>query len=275
MARRVTLWTLCFVWLALSGWAFSQRERVLVQRRSPFGELQVTQLGRQRMLKMRQGHAFVEQSRCDLDHPDRLVHEYSRMQLVGTLFPRQLRRVLVIGLGGASLTRAVLACYPDVQVDSIELDPVIVALARRYFFYREGPRAQTVTGDARAWLQESTQLYDAIVLDAFDGLEIPAPLRTRQFYELVRAHLQPGGAALANLHRSSRTYSRDRATLASVFPQTPGFPGLGVTMVVASAEPLTAQTERWSDRAGFTPDSFLKLFGSERDWDADALPFSD
>jgi spermidine synthase len=72
-------------------------------------------------------------------------------------------------------------------------------------------------GDARAHLAQSQRLYDVIFLDAYDGLEIPYRLRSRQFYELVRFRLRPGGAVATNLDPRSELYASDRNTLGSVF----------------------------------------------------------
>lgn len=263
--------TLLF-WLG-AGLAWGQRERVLTRRSSPFGELLVTQEGHERILKMRQGKVFVEQSRCDVRRPTALLHQYSRLQTLGVLYPRELEKVLVVGLGGASVSKALLAAYPTAEVDSIELDPVIVELARRYFFYDEKGRGHTFTEDARAHLEASSATYDLIILDAFDGLEIPTPLRTREFYELVQRHLRPGGVVASNLHRGPN-YDRDRATLAAVFPRTCGFEGLGLVVVV-SGESLTPHPARWSSALGFPPGPLLELQQPKPDWDAQATPFRD
>jgi spermidine synthase len=274
MEQRVWLWSLVLLlWLG-AGLAWGQRERILTRRTSPFGELMVTESGHQRILKMRQGKVFVEQSRCDVRRPAALLHQYSRLQMLGVLYPQTLERVLVVGLGGGSLSKALLAAYPGLHVDSIELDPEIVRLARSYFFYQESERARTFVCDAREHLQHHAQQYDLIVLDAYDGLEIPAPLRTRQFYQLVQKRLRPGGVVVSNLHRRSESYDRDRATLASVFQATQGINGTGL-VVVMSGERLQTQPERWATAIGFDYAALLALAQPKPDWQAQAQPFED
>ena len=272
---RAVLWvSLMVLWLGV-GLAWGQRERVLAKRRSPFNELRVVQEGYERILKVRQGKVFVEESRCDVRRPAHLLHQYSRLQMLGTLYPEKLSRALVVGLGGASLSKALVANFPDLEVNSLELDPEIVKLARQFFGYTESSRCHSSVADARAYLEHNAKTYDLIVLDAFDGLEIPAPLRTRQFYQLVQAHLSPGGVAVANLHRRSSNYDRDRVGLARVFPYTVGFQGTGLVVVVAGALPLQPQGQRWTASWGFALQPLLQLQQSEPGFDASAQPFED
>lgn len=273
--RRLTYWLLgLLIWFG-AGWAWAQKERVLARSRSPFNELQVLQVGHERVLKVRQGGSFVEESRCDMRRPAALCHQYSRLQLLASLYPQRLERALVVGLGGASLSKALLAHYPQLAVDSIELDPEIVQLARRYFGYREDARCKTLIGDGRTLLQASQERYDIVFLDAFDGLEIPPPLRTQEFYALVREHLRPGGVVVSNLHRRSHHYDRDRVTLASVFPESVGFQGTGLVVVLSSLQVLTPVSGRWSQGWGFEAGPLLRLRESEADFDRSASPFQD
>lgn len=268
-------WVAIFVlWVGL-GAAWAQREKVLAHRRSPFNDLKVIQDGYDRILKVRQGKVYVEESRCDVRRPAHLLHQYSRLQMLGSLYPRDLRRALVVGLGGGSLSKALLAQFPELQVDSIELDPEIVELARKYFAYRDGERCRSIVSDARQYLEQNNSPYDLIVLDAFDGLEIPAPLRTIQFYDLVRKHLSPGGVVVANLHCRSGNYERDRVSLASRFEHIVAFQGTGLAVVVASPSELKAEHSRWTAGWGFPLEPLLQLEEKSTNFDATVRPFED
>lgn len=263
-----------FVWVG-AGVAWAQRERVLAQRHSPFNDLKVVQDGYERILKVRQGKAYVEESRCDVRRPAHLLHQYSRLQMLGSLYPQNLRRALVVGLGGASLSKALLAQFPDLQVDSIELDPEIVKLAHQYFGYRESERCRSIVSDAREFLEKNNSTYDLIVLDAFDGLEIPAPLRTVQFYGLVKKHLNPGGVVVANLHYRSGNYERDRLSLARQFEHVVAYQGTGLAVVVAAPQALRADESRWSKDWGFPLQPLLHLEEKNAHFDSTVRPFED
>lgn len=68
-------------------------------------------------------------------------------------------------------------------------------MARQYFGYAEDDRMKLAVEDARRWLRGTKELFDVIVLDAYHGGYIPFHLTTREFLELVREHLSPGGAS--------------------------------------------------------------------------------
>ena len=269
------LWPILSLVLVVSLLAVARAEQILARCKSAYNDLIVVQDGYERILKVRQGKSFVEQSRCDQRRPAALRHQYSRLQMLSSLYPARLERVLVVGLGGASLSKALQVSYPKVEQDCIELDPKIVELARKYFAYKEGPLCRTVVGDGRAFLEKTERSWDLIVLDAFDGLEIPHPLRTRQFYELVKSHLRPGGVVVSNLHRRSHSYDRDRATLAEVFPHQLSFEGTGLVIVLSSLEAREADESRWNPSVGF---DFKPLQGLQEKAPPDfsqAQPFED
>ena len=66
---------------------------------------------------------------------------------------------------------AVFAWYlhrflPNVSVTSVELDPAVLELARKYFGIRDEPNFQVVNRDGRLFLSESKDKYDIILIDA-------------------------------------------------------------------------------------------------------------
>ena len=117
-------------------------------------------------------------------------------------------RVMVMGGGGYSLPKYLAAFVPNAVCDAVEVDPAMTALAREHFFLdecleqTEGGRAgrlRLVEGDAWDVLRAATEPYDVIVNDAFSGKRPLGPMRTSEGAAVVRAHLAPGGAYLANV----------------------------------------------------------------------------
>lgn len=113
-------------------------------------------------------------------------------------------RVLVMGGGGCSYPRHLVAGSDDTVVDVVELDPAIVRIARRHFFLDEAVaahpgRIRLHVGDGRAFLEASTDTYDAIVNDSFSGRRPAASLATIEAAQLARSHLSPGGCYMANV----------------------------------------------------------------------------
>jgi predicted membrane-bound spermidine synthase len=140
----------------------------------------------------------VVQSIVDPARPH--VPESSYIRAATTLVcPRPPRRVLVIGLGGGALLEPLRRLVPDVRIDVAELDPQVIALARRWMGARERPGDRFVTGDGRRFLQGTDRRYDLIYVDAFSGDRMPASLATTEFARLAADRLRSDGVLAFNL----------------------------------------------------------------------------
>src|SRR3989442_6475506 len=112
-----------------------------------------------------------------------------------------VRRVLMIGLGGATVPARYYDDYPQMRIDVAELDPAVVNAARRYFHAPAGSRLRVATEDGRLFVTPSPDRYDIILLDAYLIDTIPFHLATREFFVAARAHLVPGGGLASNVIR--------------------------------------------------------------------------
>ena len=169
-------------------------EMVLLRRDTPYHHLVVTQLDSSRWLRF----DTLTQSGVNLTYPHRSVVGYDEALLAALAFRPGIRRVCVIGLGGGSVPRALARMRPEIEVDSIEIDPVVADVARKYFLYEESDRIRTVIADGRVFLAQPGPAYDLIVLDAFNSTGVPFHLTTREFFEIVRRRLSPDGIFAAN-----------------------------------------------------------------------------
>jgi SAM-dependent methyltransferase len=111
-------------------------------------------------------------------------------------------RVGLVGLGAGTL-----AAYGQAgdYFRFYEIDPQVVALAKKYFTFltRSPAKVDIVLGDARLSLErEEPQQFDVLVLDAFSGDTIPVHLLTAEAFEIYFRHLKPDGVIAA--HISSR-----------------------------------------------------------------------
>jgi hypothetical protein len=130
--------------------------------------------------------------------------------------------MLVIGNAGGTVARAYGRFYPRVWIDGVELDPAVSAAARRYLGLGDNPRLRVITADGRPYLALTKRRYDLVVVDAYRQPYIPFYLATREFFELVREHLRPGGLVALNVAATPEDHRLSRAigtTLLSVFPQ--------------------------------------------------------
>ncbi len=169
-------------------------EKVLLRRDTAYHHMVVTQIDASRWLRF----DTLTQSGINLDHPERSVVGYDEGLLAALAFRPGIRRVCVIGLGGASFQRNFARLRPEAEIDTVEIDPVVRDVAREYFLYRESDRIRTVISDGRVFLARSGPPYDLIVLDAFNSSGVPFHLTTREFFALVRSRLTPDGLLAAN-----------------------------------------------------------------------------
>ncbi len=176
----------------------SPRERVVFQAQSEFQEVVVTETA-DGVRSLRFGRDGAVQSRAQIGQPDRLLVPYVRASMVGFAFTEEPSRILVVGLGGGSIPTFLHRQFPVAHVDAVELDPVVVDVARRWFDVCEDERLRLVTSDGRDFLEQVDDPYDVIILDAFGEDSVPRSLTTREFLRAVRHALTPDGAVVANL----------------------------------------------------------------------------
>jgi spermidine synthase len=140
----------------------------------------------------------------DLKDADDLQVPYTRLMTAALLYPQNIRRILMVGLGGGSISTYLGRAMPQVQIDVVELDPGVIAAGHRYFGLLETDKVHFIESDGRVYLNRNKDLYDLVLLDAYRELGVPFHLLTREFYELVKARLAPGGAVASNLSGNTK-----------------------------------------------------------------------
>jgi spermidine synthase len=108
--------------------------------------------------------------------------------------------VLVLGLGGGSIARAIRHLAPNARITGVELDADVIAAARRDFALDE-LAIEVAIDDAVSFLERERRLFDLVVDDVFlarDGTLEKPPVLEARFEELVLSRLAPAGIAVAN-----------------------------------------------------------------------------
>lgn len=197
------------------------------------------------------------ESVSNLLDPDDLPLRYAQVMTIATIYPETARKILMLGLGGGSISTYLGRFMPEAAITTVEIDPDVITAAKTYFGLRETERMRYRAGDGRVFLTRNDELYDLILLDAYRGGYVPFHLLTREFYTLVKQRLTPGGAAAFNVHDGSKLYASTVKTLGEVFAALDLYPsGVGEVIAVAGASPLDPRTlERRAatlqDRHGF------------------------
>jgi spermidine synthase len=183
-----------------------------------FGEVLVVDEGDLRSLRFGDVDGD-DQSTISLSDPAAVPMEYVRYAALGLLYVAHPKRALVVGLGGGTFPALLRRALPDLRIDAVEIDPAVIDAAKKFFAVREDARYVIHLGDGRAFVEHAKTRWDLVLLDAYGGDGVPAPLATREFFAAVRARLAPGGAVVANLFSHDPAGERSLvATFAAVFP---------------------------------------------------------
>src|SRR5579862_9276364 len=185
-------------------------------------------------------------------HDDRdLPVDYTRYMTASLMYAKDVHSILEIGFGGGRTSWYLHRFLPDVSVTSVELDPGVAELARKYFGISDEPNFHLVNRDGRLFLQESKDKYDIILIDAYRGPFVPFHLLTKEFYELVKAHLTEGGVVAQNVEPTTMLFDAAVKTIHSVFPQEDFYLAEGNVVTVAydgPPQPPDALEKSASDR---------------------------
>lgn len=134
--------------------------------------------------------------------PVTLFLPYSQLMVASLALVSEPKRGLILGHGGGSLAKWLAVRWPELELDVVEFDPVVVRMAEEYFEYHAPPQHHVYVRDARAFLQSSPHRYDVIWVDAFARHMIPFHLTTTEFFSELRTHLASDGVLALNLASS-------------------------------------------------------------------------
>jgi spermidine synthase len=208
---------------------------------------------------------------------------YTQSMVTGALaYPAHLDSALIIGLGGGRTSWYLHKSVPALDFTAVELDPEVIRLCADYFGVKTEPDFAIANEDGRVYLTKTNKTYDAILIDAYRGPFVPFHLLTSEFYELVAAHLKPGGVAVQNVEPNTMLFDNAVATIRSAFAHLVFLHGDGNIVIVAYNGPekdeatLLEQAHERQARYGFRYD--LATILQRRfmpEWDAAAKPLTD
>ena len=216
------------------------RAEVVFETVTPYHSIQVIDRGDLRILSF----DGAQQTRMSLRDPLAGHFQYTEFFHMALLWNLDLTNVLMVGLGGGSAQRSFAHYYTNVTVETVEIDPAVLRVARDFFQFKESPRQRIHVADGRVFLRRTDQKFCAIFMDAYTenryGSFIPQHLATKEFFELARSRLNTNGVLAYNVIGRWRSGRSDLVgavykTLQAVFPQVYAFKAADSENVVVVA----------------------------------------
>jgi spermidine synthase len=170
------------------------RSEVLAVHGSPYQTIEVVELEGVRYLRSDR----VTQSAIRVADGS-VAAAYAHFAPAAFLVQPDIRRALVIGMGGGLVAQPLRQLEPELEVDFVEIDAVVPEIAETYGFWTPHPLERVHIADGRQFVRRSSESWDFIYVDAYIGLAVPFHLTTWEFFELAADHLAPGGVFGVNL----------------------------------------------------------------------------
>ena len=140
--------------------------------------------------------------------------------VMANLMQKDAPRILILGNGTGTYAKQCTAYFPNAKVEGVEIDDRITQLADRYF--AQPASVSVTTYDGRAYLEATGDLYDVILVDAYQDITIPFQMSSQEFFTMVKEHLSDRGVMVVNMNmHSDGQGSINEAltdTICSIFP---------------------------------------------------------
>ncbi len=258
----------------------SLQAKEIHKERSIYRNIVITEDAENRCMRFENRSQRITNQGCiNLEKPKQIVFEYVKNILLGYAVNPQPKRILIIGLGGGTLANVMHEITPSAEIINVDIDPVVVKLAKKYFNYQENNQVKTEIKDGRVFIKRALldeKKFDWIVLDAFNGDYIPEHLMTREFLMEVKSLLSDTGFITANTFSNSVLYDYESATYQNVFTQlqTLKSPNRGNRVIFArnsrNFDEFPAMSEKVQQQLmtfGIDSQKLIGLINSDIDWD--------
>jgi len=200
MLQKIYLAAFCLMLIPLQGFALEPSEKLIFEKNSLYQYIQVIEDTVKKERYVRNQKKEFTQGGIYVNAPDKLRFEFTQLFFVSLAFlDRDPNDVLFVGLGAGAMPKYFTGRYPDAVIDIAEIDPDMVAVAQKYFYFKENERMKVHVEDGRLFVKRTKKSYDWIILDAYQNESIPFHLTTLEFLNEVKSRLKENGVVAANI----------------------------------------------------------------------------
>lgn len=117
----------------------------------------------------------------------------------------EVRKALMLGLGGGTVVQLIKARWRQAKIISVEIDPEIIKVGKKYFGLGKMFGLQIVNADAFDYIRRAKQKFDLIIVDLYLGAKFPPQAEEDKFLVKIKKLLNQNGVAIFNRLRSDET----------------------------------------------------------------------
>ena len=108
------------------------------------------------------------------------------------------KSVLLLGLGGGTVVKLINKHWPKAKITAIEIDPVMIDFAKKYFNCRPNQQLSIINTDAFTWIKSSKQKFNLVLVDLFQGSTLLKKVYAKDFLDRLAKHCNHGGTVMFN-----------------------------------------------------------------------------
>lgn len=174
--------------------------RIIYTTKSKFnGDIQIVEIGKTRKVVV----GDVTQS-INFNSPSCKSLYWGKLQELSKKEQPDAKRIMILGLGGGTLAHLLSTSFPEAEITSIEIDPIMVDIAKKYFDLDKLKNHKVILEDALRVVVDLGEYeitpasFDLIVVDILAGEKYPDLGRSGNFLGSIKNMLKPDGIVVFN-----------------------------------------------------------------------------
>ena len=120
--------------------------------------------------------------------------------------------ILILGLGGGSITEVVSGLWPNAQMTAVDIDCEMVNMGKKYLDLDKVKNLRIEIEDAEKFVKSTKKKYDFVLIDLYKGPKMPEQFMGKKFVEAFYQLLEKSGVAAFN-HLFTQTEKNDALSL--------------------------------------------------------------
>lgn len=160
---------------------------------------------------------YCIQSRMVKGVPTVLALGYTQVMMAFLLIEPAPRDILIVGLGGGSLSKYCHEHLPASNITTLEISEEVIAMRDAFCIPADDERFKVIHCDAAEYLKAATAIADVILVDGYNESGIPTELGTESFYRDCYRALKRDGLVLSNLAGETAVIRRITGKINKVF----------------------------------------------------------